>query len=256
MRGRVAGAFACAVLFASNACSLFTDLGGFDRERETLIAPALDAAAASDTSSGGNGDDAMPPFGNGAPATTSDASIAAGPCNATFCDDFDVPPFAGSWTGKVEVGGMVFGETNTMVAKVNPAGVDALRTAYLYKRFVAPKTMSCTFTVHPLDLSAATEVFSFNVNAPGYKSYSLWLALRTTATELGVAAEQMDGGTIYDTRGVQVVPTGKDTVIKMETNFTRLALSENGVVVKDEAFFPPVVPTQADAQLGITFQFS
>lgn len=264
MRGRVAGVAACVALLAllaSSACSLFTDLGGFDGDGQTTIVPTLDGAS-SETSSGGNGNgnDGSTPLddaGTKLDATDAgDAPIASGPCGATFCDDFNASPFGAKWTGKVEVGGSVSADTNAMLAKVNTAGADALRTAYLYQRFVAPKTASCTFTVHPLDLSAATEVFSFNIHAPGYKSFSLWLSLRTTATEIGVAAEPTDAGTIYDSRGVQVVEMGKDTVITMETDFSKLTLSENGTVVKSESFFPSVVPTQMDIQVGITFQFS
>src|SRR5688500_3643083 len=170
MRGRIAGGVACVAVLASSACSLFTDLGGFDGDGATPGVPTLDAAS-TETSGGGNGTDATTPIDDS--GTTSDASDAniSGPCGATFCDDFNAAPFAAKWTGKVEVGGSVTADTNAMLAKVNTAGADALRTAYLYKHFDAPKTASCTFTVHPLDLSAATEVFSFNIAAPGYKSF-------------------------------------------------------------------------------------
>jgi hypothetical protein len=255
MRGRVAGVALAVAWLGATACSLFTDLGDYDGDGQIVIVPALDA-----TSGDGGGAVGSEPDGSSTPSGDSgavgDATVDSGACDATFCDDFDTPPFGASWTGKVENGGTVVGDSNALLANMGVAGTEALRTAFLYRRFAAPKKVSCTFALHPLDLSAPTEVFSFNVLAPGYKSYSLWLSLRSGQTELGVAAEPMDGGTIYDTRGVTPVAVGKWTTITMATDFTKLTLSEDGVIVKDEAFFPAVVPVHVDTQLGITFQYS
>lgn len=233
---------------------MFTDLGGFDGDGDATDVPALDAASADAPS--GTPTDGSDSSAAGDGGTMGDAPTEAGPCGASFCDDFDTPPFGAKWTGKVETGGTVVGDSKAMLASMSSTTGETLRQAFLYKRFDMPKAMSCTFAVHPVDLSGATEVFSFSVSAPGYKSFSLWLALRTASTELGVAAEREDGGTVYDTRGVPLVGAGKWTTITMATDFTKLALSEDGTVVKDEAFFPAVVPTRVDMQAGITFQYS
>src|SRR5687768_13946999 len=135
MRGRVAGGIACVALLASSACSLFTDLGGFDGDGETTGVPALDATSG-ETSSGGNGTDATTPLDDSSTARDATDGGVTGPCGATFCDDFNAPPFGAKWTGKVEVGGTVSADTNAMLAKVTTSASDALRTAYLYQRFV------------------------------------------------------------------------------------------------------------------------
>lgn len=104
-----------------------------------------------------------------------------------------MPPFGAAWTGKVENGGTVVADSKAMLASMFSATVEAVRQAFLYERFAAPRTMSCTFAVQPIDLAAATEVLSFNASVSGYESFSLWLSLRAANTELGVAAEREDG---------------------------------------------------------------
>jgi hypothetical protein len=152
------------------ACSLLVETGDLagvadppDAARE-VGAPDVTVDGASTSSSSGS-----PPL---------DAGVDAAPrvCNATFCDDFDIPPLGAKWdsttvssSGSLTLGAGGLSAPNALVIDLNGFST---RRAFLERSFpTIPNALRCSVSVNleipPPGVGADLEFLSFTASGSG-----------------------------------------------------------------------------------------
>jgi hypothetical protein len=238
---------AAVAVAAAVACSSLDDLA----TPSNTDADASDATDATDATA----DTGTPSSSDSGDASTRDASD----CDADICDDFDELPLGARWTATdVLSDASIF---LTDAARSAPYALETTafetdasnfsRGAQLYRRFVAPKKMSCTAAVMPLAVTTDVDVIAFRGIDAFYNNYLLSLRLEPGFAVLVATYDFQAGGSMQPNTATTALPATSWSQVTLSTDFATLTLSLSGAKVAELALPSEPVPGIIDAQVGV-----
>lgn len=250
--------FPLGLLFALGACTLATDLSGFDdgAPADAGAPPPPDASEASVPEAGG-----VPP-----PFVLPDAGDTEGCARpGVVCDGFDMGGIGERWT-RVErtLGVMEFlttdvrSGTRSLHAHTDPAINLRPVRAYLEHAMPVASRVRCAFDVLVRsglsdDSSQVVDILQVLGTGPGIDRYQLKLGVEADATT--VRADVFYAGAACDCPRGKIegrpIALGTWTAVIFETNFTHTFVSFDGTTVLDADHSPDKPTTSMAITVGI-----